>query len=76
MINMSAFPFCARKLKFQRVDLNDPNMSRYWAAVCVASDLVDDQLTDFGGIDFSDRSEQNGRNLLNRLELFLERREP
>lgn len=75
MINVSAYPLCAKKLKFQRVNLNEPTMTKFWAAVCVADDCLDEQLTDFGGFDFDDRSPQNGARLLKRLEEFLVQRQ-
>lgn len=71
MINVSAYPLCAGRLHFQKANLSDPLMTKYWAAVCVAYDLSDVQLTDFGGFNFSDRSDANGKKLLKRLEEFL-----
>lgn len=75
MINVSAYPLCAKKLKYQRVNLDEPTMTKFWAAVCVADDCVDEQLTDFGGFDFDDRSPANGARLLKRLEEFLVQRQ-
>lgn len=75
MINVSAYPLCAKKLKFQRVNLDEPTMTKFWAAVCVADDCLDEQLTDFGGFDFNDRSPENGGRLLKRLEEFLAQRQ-
>lgn len=71
MINVSAHPFCAARLKFQRCDLNEASFTKFWAAVNVATDLDDDELTEFGGFDFRDRSDENGEHLLARLELFI-----
>jgi hypothetical protein len=71
MINVSGFPLCAKRLEFQRAKLNDDGMTHYWAAVAVAIDLDDEKLTKFGGFDFNDMSEDNGRKLLGRLEQFI-----
>lgn len=71
MISVSAYPQCARKLKFQKTELHEPTMTKYWAAVCVASDIPDVQLTQFGGFNFDDMSDANGSKLLSRLEKFL-----
>ena|ERR1044072_5743685 len=74
MVSVSAYPLCAKRLGFQRANLSEPTMTKYWAAVCVAVDLMDSQLTEFGGFNFNDMSEKNGGKLLSRLEKFLGRR--
>lgn len=74
MINVSAYPQCARILHFQKANLAEAGFTKYWAAVCVVSDLSDTQLTEFGGFDFKNRSDSNGAKLLSRLEQFLTRR--
>lgn len=74
MINVSPYPQCAKKLQFQNCNLNDDKFTPFWAAVNVAFDVPDAQLTRFGGFDFSDRSERNGRKLLKRLEEFFSQR--
>lgn len=71
MINVSGFPLCAKRLQFQRAKLNEEAMTPYWAAVCVAFDIDDEKLVEFGGFDFNDMSEDNGRKLLGRLEQFI-----
>jgi len=71
MINVAGFPLCAKRLQFQRAKLNEVGMTSYWAAVCVASDIDDEKLVAFGGFDFNDMSEDNGRKLLGRLEQFI-----
>lgn len=71
MLNLSAYPQCARLLHFQQTNLSDPLMTHYWAAVCVASGQSDTLLTDFGGFNFDDKSPANGKRLLARLEEFL-----
>jgi hypothetical protein len=71
VINVSAHTFCAARLKFQRCDLRDPAFTKYWAAVNIATDLDDEKLTEFGGFDFTDKSEENGERLLARLEQFI-----
>ncbi|OCJ12497.1 hypothetical protein A6U86_05600 [Rhizobium sp. AC27/96] len=71
MINVSGFPLCAKRLQFQRAKLNDGGMTAYWAAVAVAADLDDEKLTQFGGFNFNDMSEDNGQKLLGRLEQFI-----
>lgn len=74
MLNVSAYPRCAKRLEFQRANLAEVGFTKYWAAVCVAFDLSDSQLTEFGGFDFDDRSDKNGGKLLSRLEKFLNER--
>jgi hypothetical protein len=74
VIKVSAYPLCAKRLHFQNVNFSDEKFTEYWAAVNVAYDLPDTQLTDFGGFDFTDRSDKNGRKLLKRLEEFLNNR--
>jgi hypothetical protein len=74
VINVSAYPLCAKRLHFQNVNFTDDKFTKYWAAVNVAFDLPDTQLTHFGGFDFSDRSDKNGAKLLSRLEEFLIKR--
>lgn len=74
MINVSAYPQCAKRLHFQNCNLNDDKFTPFWAAVNVASDIPDASLSKFGGFDFSDRSERNGRKLLSRLEEFFSHR--
>lgn len=71
MINVTSFPMCAKRLEFQRVQLDDPAMTTYWAAVNVASNISDEKLAEFGGFDFDDRSEENGLRLLSRLEKYI-----
>lgn len=70
-LNVSAYAFCAARLEFNRTDLKDPLMTKYWAAVIVAEPIADEKLAKFGGFDFSDRSDENGDKLLSRLEYFL-----
>lgn len=69
-LNLTAYPQCAQRLHFQRANLNEAGFTNYWAAACVASGLSDTLLTDFGGFDFDDRSDANGKKLLSRLEQF------
>jgi hypothetical protein len=76
MLNLSAYPQCARILQYQRANLSEPSMNHYWAAACVASGQSDALLTEFGGFDFEDRSPANGKRLLARLEEFLTDRSP
>lgn len=71
MINVSGYPLCAKRLQFQKANLSDEAMTKYWAAVCVAFDIPDVQLTQFGGFDFGDMSDKNGGALLSHLEKFL-----
>lgn len=70
MINVSIYPQCARRLHHQQVNLNEEKFTEYWAAVNVSSELSDAQMTEFGGFDFADRSIENGKRLLKRLEDF------
>ncbi len=70
-VNVSSFPLCAKRLQFQKAKLNDDGMTAYWAAVAVAADLDDEKLTEFGGFNFNDMSEDNGQKLLGRLEQFI-----
>jgi hypothetical protein len=74
MINLSAYPLCAKRLEFQRANLAENGFNRYWAAVCVAFDLSDSQLTVFGGFNFDEVSDKNGGKLLSRLEAYLSER--
>ncbi|KEA07155.1 hypothetical protein [Rhizobium rhizogenes] len=71
MINVSGFPLCSKRLQFQRAKLTEESMTIYWAAVAVAADLDDEKLTNFGGFDFNDMSDENGSKLLGRLEQFI-----
>lgn len=71
MLNLSAYPQCERTLRFQRANLNDPLMNHYWAAACVASVQSDTLMTEFGGFNFDDRSPENGKKLMQRMETFL-----
>ena len=71
MINIAGYPLCAKRLQFQRAQMSDPLMNEYWAAVCVATDLDDGKLHAFGGFDFGERSAENGKQLLARLEQFI-----
>ncbi|MFB9952068.1 hypothetical protein ACFFP0_24735 [Rhizobium puerariae] len=70
-LDVSAYPACANKLRYQRADLTDPLMNHFWAAVCVATEYRDAELAEFGGFDFNDRSPENGRIQLGRLEQFI-----
>lgn len=71
---VSSYPLCAKRLAFQKANLSEPSMTKYWAAVAVASEIPDVRLTAFGGFDFNDMSEKNGGKLLSRLEMFLRQR--
>jgi len=73
-MNIAAYPQCARRLRFQNADLNDPLMNRYWAAVNVATSLSDTLLADFGGFNFDIVTDANGGKLLKRLEEFMAHR--
>jgi len=73
-LNVSAYPQCAKILHFQKANLSEAGFTKYWAAVCVVSDLPDAQLTELGGFDFKNRSDSNGAKLLSRLEQFLTHR--
>ena len=74
-MNISAYPRCASRLKHQRANLSETTMNEYWAAVCVAVDISDKALKRFGGFNFNDRSPENGRRLLARLEQFIASRQ-
>lgn len=74
MISLAAYPQCATRLRFQRANLNEESFTLYWAAACVAFDLSDTLLTEYGGFNFDDRSDANGKKLLARLESFLTER--
>lgn len=74
-VNVSAYPQCANRLKFQYASLTDPLMTPYWAAVCVAFDISDKALAEHGGFNFNDISDANGRKLLAELEKFLIKRQ-
>ncbi|MBN7804869.1 hypothetical protein JZX86_05760 [Agrobacterium rosae] len=74
-LNVSAYPLCATRLRFQRADLNDPLMNHYWAAICVADEIRDRELADFGGFNFNTRTDENGRELLSNLEKLLAKRQ-
>jgi hypothetical protein len=71
MINVSAYPFCAKRLAFQYANLSDPAFTSYWAAVSIAEDFSDEKLAEYGGFNFDNRSEANGYFLLGRLEKFI-----
>lgn len=74
-MNVSRFPRCAVKLRYQKVNLSDPLMNHYWAAVNVAFDFRDAELAEFGGFDFSKVNDENGKKLMSRLEAFMVHRE-
>lgn len=74
-LNVSAYPLCKAKLAYQYANLNDPLMTHYWAAVCVADEISDAALAKHGGFNFDDRSPENGRKLLSELEKFLVKRQ-
>lgn len=74
MLDVSRYPQCARILRFQQANLNDPLMDYWHAAVCVASAQSDALMTEFGGFNFDDRSSANGRKQLARLEEYLKDR--
>lgn len=74
MLNVSAYPLCAARLKFQHANLSDPLMTHYWAAVCVATEIRNAELAEYGGFNFNSRTEENGRALLSNLEKLLAKR--
>lgn len=67
-LDVSAYPRCAKRLEINRTQMKDPLMNEYWAAVIVADFCHDEALQEFGGFNFDDRSPENGRQLLARLE--------
>jgi hypothetical protein len=71
MLNVSAYPLCATRLRFQNANLNDPAMTPYWAAVSVAFDIRDAELAEHGGFNFNSQTDENGRRLLSELEKLL-----
>lgn len=71
MINISAYPRCAKSLHFQRVNMNETGFTLYWAAACVSAEFSDDALDKEGGFNFDDRSDENGARLLAKLEQML-----
>lgn len=71
MIDIAKYPLCAKRLEFQRANLNDPAFNAYWAAVCIAEDFSDDKLANVGGMNFNNRSEANGYMLLEKLESLI-----
>lgn len=73
VIDVSAYPLCAKALHFQRVNLGEAGFTKYWAAACVAAEFSDKALTD-AGLDFDDRSDANGEALLGKLEQLLAKR--
>jgi hypothetical protein len=73
-LNLSSYPQCAKHLHFQRCRLDEQGFTAYWAAACVAEDFKDKDLTEFGGFDFDDRSDENGYRQLGRLEEFMAHR--
>lgn len=71
MIDLAKYPLCAKRLRFQRANLNDHAFNAYWASVCIAEDFSDDKLANIGGMNFSNRSEANGYLLLEKLEKLI-----
>lgn len=71
MIDVSAYPACAARLRFQRTNISEEGMTLFFAAVCVADGFSDETLAKFGGFNFEDRSDENGRKLLARLEAMI-----
>lgn len=70
-VNLASFPQCARRLQFQRANLSEEGMNAYWAAVCLADEFTNEELSQHGGVNFNDRSEKNGRTLLAIFEQLL-----
>lgn len=68
MMSLATLPLCAARLGWNFTKFEDPAMNEYWAAVIVADFCHDDALAAFGGFDFEDRSVENGKLLLARLE--------
>lgn len=75
MISMAKFPRCAKRLEFQRANLTEAGMTEYWAAVCLADQFTNHELSEHGGINFADKSVDNGRKLLGIFEKLLLERE-
>lgn len=71
MIDLSKTPRCANYLKAMRVKPDEPGMTEYWAALCIAESFPDKALKQFGGINFH---VMKGPALLKRMEEFLEYR--
>jgi hypothetical protein len=74
MLNLSAYPQCAKRLHFQHVRLDETGFNAFWAAACVADEFKDEDLTEFGGFDFDTVTEENGYRQLGRLEQFMAHR--
>lgn len=71
MIDVSPYPMCAARLKFFRANLAEQGFTYYWAAVAIVADISDKALKRFGGFDFADKSDDNGKRLLARLDQFI-----
>lgn len=74
MIDASSHPRCIKRLDINFTNKTDPLMNDYWAAVIVADFCDDEALEAFGGFNFDDRSKENGRRLLDRLEVCIAQR--
>ena len=76
MIDVSPYPMCAARLNFYRANIAEQGFTYYWAAVALVADISDKALKRFGGFDFSDKSDENGKRLLARLDQFIRKSLP
>lgn len=68
MMSFATLPLCAARLGWNFTKFEEPAMNEYWAAVIVADFCHDEALAEYGGFNFEDRSVENGKRLLSRLE--------
>lgn len=74
-LDVSAYPLCAARLRFQFTNLSEQGMNAYWAAVAIADCFRDAELAEHGGINFGLRTEENGRFILAAMEKLLMKRQ-
>jgi len=75
MLNVSAYPLCAARIRFQNTNLSEAGMNSYWASVAIADCFRDAELAEHGGINFGQRTEENGRFILSAMEKLLMERQ-
>jgi hypothetical protein len=73
MISLAAYPACERYLRSMRVDMTQKGMNAYYAALTVADNFDDEELTEAGTVNFWT---MDGDQCLAGVEAFLIQRRP
>lgn len=74
MISIDHLPACKKYLEINWTKFNEPHMNHFWASVIVADFCDDEALEAFGGFNFDDSSDENGKRQLARLEQCIRQR--